>query len=103
MKKVVLFLACALALSAFGADGAAVYKKCIACHGVKAEKVYLNKVPALNGIDSAKMVEDMKKFKAGEVNGGKGYFGMGAVMKLQMSKLSEDDMKAVADYIKTLK
>lgn len=102
MKKVV-FLLVACACLSFGADGAKVYKQCIACHGLKAEKVYLNKVPALNSLDSAKMVEDMKQFKAGAINGGKGYFGMGAVMKMQMSKLSEDDMKAVADYIQTLK
>lgn len=106
MKKVVIAtaLACITAGSVFAADGATVYKKCIACHGAKAEKSYLNKVPVLTQVDAATRLEDMKAYKAGTAGeGGKGKFGMGAVMKLQMSSLSEEDMKAVNDYISTLK
>ncbi|ASM39722.1 c-type cytochrome [Campylobacter sp. RM12327] len=105
MKKLVIasILACFTAGSVFGADGATIFKKCIACHGTKAEKSYLNKVPVLTQVDPATRLEDMKAYKAGTVNGGKGKFNMGAVMKLQMSSLSEEDMKAVNDYISTLK
>ncbi|CZE47127.1 c-type cytochrome [Campylobacter geochelonis] len=101
MKKLLVvstFVALACT-SVFAADGATIYKKCIACHGAKAEKVYLNKIPALNTLEAATMVEDMKKYKAGERN----EFKMGAIMKGQMATLSEDDMKAVAEYIQTLK
>ncbi|WP_240330182.1 c-type cytochrome [Campylobacter fetus] len=45
----------------------------------------------------------MKEYKAGTVEGGKGKFGMGGVMKGQMATLSEADMAAVNDYISTLK
>lgn len=105
MKKtfIVGALACVMTGSLFAADGATVYKKCIACHGPKAEKSYLNKVPVLTQVDPAKRLEDMKAYKAGTLGGGKGKFNMGAVMKLQMSSLSEDDIKAVNDYISTLK
>ncbi|MCI6988111.1 MAG: c-type cytochrome [Campylobacter sp.] len=85
------------------AQGEKVFKKCIACHGAKAEKSYLNKVPVLTTLDAETMVTDMKAYKAGEIEGGKGRFGLGGVMKGQMASLSEDDMKAVAEYITTLK
>lgn len=79
--------------------GAVVFKKCIACHGPKAEKSYLNKIPVLTTLDPNEMVENMKKYKAGELN----LFKMGAVMKGQMASLSEEDMVNVTAYIMTLK
>lgn len=101
MKKIVIasMLASLACSSVFASDGAAVYKKCIACHGAKAEKKYLGKIPALNTLEVDKMVEDMMAYKAGTKND----FKMGAVMKGQMSSLSEEDIKAVAEYIQTLK
>ncbi|MSN96471.1 c-type cytochrome [Campylobacter sp. FMV-PI01] len=101
MKK--LFIVSALmglvSSSVFATDGATIYKKCVACHGAKAEKVYLNKIPALNTLEPDFMIESMKKYKSGEKN----EFKMGAIMKGQMATLSEEDMKAVAEYIQTLK
>ena len=49
MKKLIIVSGAAalLAGSLFAADGATLYNKCKACHGAKAEKMYLNKVPAL--------------------------------------------------------
>ena len=102
MKKVVLLVALAC-VGAFAADGAAIYKKCAVCHGAKAEKQYLNKVPALVSLDPAQRLTDMKAYKAGTVNGGKGKINMGAIMKGQMAALSDADMAAVNDYISTLK
>lgn len=105
MKKFA-FAACAALFAAtcsFGADGATIFKKCVTCHGMKAEKEYLGKVPALVSVDPAERLDLMKGYKAGTVEGGKGKFGMGAVMKGQMASLSEEDMVAVNDYISTLK
>ena len=102
MKKIVLLIALAC-VGAFAADGAAIYKKCAVCHGAKAEKKYLNKVPALVEIDPAQRLADMKAYKAGAINGGKGKINMGAIMKGQMATLSDADMAAVNDYISTLK
>ncbi|ABK81920.1 c-type cytochrome [Campylobacter fetus] len=104
MKNFLLVLACgAFACSAFAADGATIYKKCATCHGLKAEKKYLNKVPVLTEVDAATRLADMKEYKAGTLNAGKGKFGMGGIMKGQMATLSEEDMAAVNDYISTLK
>ncbi|ABS51244.1 c-type cytochrome [Campylobacter hominis] len=105
MKKllVVAALAAACSGSLFAADGAELYKKCVQCHGKNAEMQYFKKVPALNTVAKEERLETMKALKAGELNGGKGKFGLGAVMKVQMSKLSEEDLAAVNDYIETLK
>ncbi|ARR01028.1 c-type cytochrome [Campylobacter porcelli] len=102
MKKIVLLVALAC-VGAFAADGAAIYKKCAVCHGAKAEKKYLNKVPALVDTDPVQRLADMKAYKAGTLNDGKGKINMGAIMKGQMATLSDADMEAVSNYISTLK
>lgn len=100
MKKLVILsaLAC-FSVAAFAADGATIFKKCAICHGKKAEKKYLNKVPALDTLTDAQRIAILKEYKAGKRN----KFGMGGMMKMQVSKLSDADIKAVADYIGTLK
>ena len=105
MKKSLIVCAAlaAFACSSFAADGETVFKKCTACHGAKAEKSYLNKVPVLTTLDKETRLADMKAYKEGTVGEGKGKFGRGAVMKGQMATLSEDDMVAVNDFIETLK
>lgn len=97
MKKILLLssLVCAM----FAADGATLFKTCIACHGQHAEKSYLNKVPVLTTLTVDERVEFMKAYKAGERN----EYKMGAVMKASMAKLTEEDMKAVSEFIETLK
>lgn len=98
MKKIVLLVALAC-VGAFAADGAAIYKKCAVCHGAKAEKKYLNKVPALVDTDPVQRLADMKAYKAGTLS----KVNMGAIMKGQMANLSDADMEAVSNYISTLK
>ena len=62
MKKLLIVssVAALLSTAAFAADGAAIYKKCIACHGAKAEKMFNNKVPALTSLDAAAIEEALK-------------------------------------------
>ena len=43
MKALVLVALVALASYSVAADGAALYKKCVACHGANAEKMALGK------------------------------------------------------------
>lgn len=105
MKKI-LFVVAIVAFtcsSSFASDGAMIYKKCAICHGKKAEKKYLNKIPALAGIDAKTRLEDMEAYRAGTLNAGAGKFKMGSIMKAQMAPLSKEDMAAVNDYISTLK
>lgn len=100
MKKAIM-ASVVLGTTLFAADGAAIYKKCVACHGPTAKTVYAGKVPALAGQDRGKLVESMKGYKAGSINA----YGMGAVMKAQagIHLKSDADIEAVASYLSTLK
>ncbi|AQW81165.1 periplasmic monoheme cytochrome c553 [Campylobacter pinnipediorum subsp. pinnipediorum] len=101
MKKL-LIISGAIAMFAtcsFAADGSTLYKKCIACHGAKAEKKFNNKVGPLNTLSKEDIVSSLKGYKDGSIN----KYAMGAMMKPVAKPLSDDDMNAVADYIQTLK
>jgi mono/diheme cytochrome c family protein len=90
---VVISLSVSIALPAFAADGAAIYKaKCAACHGADGQ----GKVgPAVKGISlSAEQITDLLT---------KGEEAKKAPHKKAMAGLSADDAKAVAEYVKTLK
>jgi len=64
MKKLLIVssVAALLSTAAFAADGATIYKKCVACHGAKAEKVFNNKVPALTSLDAAAIEAALKGY-----------------------------------------
>ncbi len=81
------------------ADGAASYAKCAGCHGKNGEKAALNKSAIISGQDATKTVEQLKGYKAGTLN----QHGMGGIMKMQVASLDDAAIKAVADYIATLK
>jgi len=97
MKTLLALLGLTLALSA--ADGSALYQKCAACHGQKGEKAALGKSEVISGWKSDKTLDALKEYKAGTRN----TKGMGALMKGQTAALSDADMKALSDYIATLK
>jgi cytochrome c553 len=90
---VVISLSVSIALPAFAADGAALYKtKCAACHGAEGR----GKIgPAVKGISlSAEQITDLLT---------KGEEAKKAPHKKAMAALSADDAKAVAEYVKALK
>src|SRR5215472_3948113 len=90
---VIVTLAISIALPAFAADGAATYKaKCAGCHGADGQ----GKVgPALKGTSlSADQIVDLLT---------KGNDAKKAPHKKDISGLSADDAKAVAEYVKSLK
>lgn len=80
-------------------DGSALFQKCVACHGAKAEKAALGKSEVIAGWNSAKTLDALKGYKAGTRN----TKGMGAIMKGQTATLSDADMKTIADYVAGLK
>ena len=89
----VVALTASLALPAFAADGAATYKaKCAMCHGPNGE----GKVgPAVKGTAlTADQITDLLT---------KGNDAKKAPHKKPIAGLSADDVKAVADYVKSLK
>ena len=81
------------------ADGAALYAKCVGCHGANGEKAALGKSAVITGQDAAKTVEQLKGYKAGTLN----IAGMGGLMKGQVASMSDADMQAVADHIAAMK
>lgn len=92
---VVLVLAASLS-SLAAADGAALYKsKCAGCHGANGEGKPAVKAPSLKATtrDAAQITEHLTKGESGsKPPHNKGING-----------LSEEQAKAIADYVKSLK
>jgi cytochrome c len=98
MSRVFLTFLVLATTTLLAADGEAIYKtKCFSCHGTKAAKAALNKSKIIAGWDSSKIVQSLVDYKNGK--GGV----MKAVMKPIVSKLSGEEMKAVADTISSYK
>jgi cytochrome c553 len=98
MKKVLLALVFATTSSLFAADGAALFKKCIACHGPKAEKKALNRSHVIQGWPVDKTEAALHGYKDGSYGG-----VLKGTMKGQVANLSDADIKALASYIHGLK
>ena len=97
MKKIALTMIFAGA-TLMAADGAALYAKCAGCHGQDGKTKALGKSAPIAGLPADQIVKDLQGYKAGTLNKN----GMGGVMKGQAAALSDDDMKALADYISKL-
>ncbi|WP_421716937.1 c-type cytochrome [Arcobacter arenosus] len=80
--------------SLFANDGAGLYQSCAACHGINAEKAALGKSQIIKGWDAAKIETALKGYKDGSYGG-----AMKGVMKGQVARLSDADIKALAEYI----
>ncbi|RAX54110.1 hypothetical protein CCY99_04885 [Helicobacter sp. 16-1353] len=77
-----------------------LYKKCIACHGVKGDKIAPGSVGDVLIYDLSKneIIESLKGYKARTLDKG----GTAAIMYLQTANLSNDDMEALGEYISNL-
>ncbi len=78
-------------------DGKVVFKTCAGCHGASAEKPALGKSKVIKGWDSSKVEAALNGYKDGSYGG-----SMKGLMKAQVSKLKEADIKAVSKYISEL-
>ena len=83
---------------AMASDGAALYKKCVACHGVNGEKPALGKSLVINKMTKDDLVSALNGYKDGSY--GK---SMKALMKGQVAKLESSDIEALAEYIAGIK
>ncbi len=92
MKTLIAILTLTAILGA--ADGAALYKKCAACHGANGEKVALGKSKVINEMSKDELVTAMKGYQEGTYGG-----AMKALMKGQVATLSETDLDAIAEHI----
>ena len=77
--------------------GDAIFKSCSACHGNNAEKKALGKSQVIKGWESTKIINALNGYKAGTYGG-----AMKGLMKGQVLKLSDADIKEVAGYISKL-
>jgi cytochrome c553 len=81
------------------AKGEALFAKCAGCHGAKGQMKALGKSPVIAGEAADAIIEKLKAYKAGTRNA----YGMGGVMQGQVAGLSDEDIRALAEYISKLK
>lgn len=101
--KTKLALACAviaMAGSAAAADGAALYqdKTCVACHGKDGKKPLMPDYPKIAGQNVKYIEKQMMDIKSGARANGNA-----AAMKGVMVIVSDEEIKALADYVSKLK
>ncbi len=78
--------------------GKTAYAKCAGCHGVDGKTQALGKSAVIAGQSTETLIKSMNEYKAGTRN----VAGMGTLMKGQVASMSEDDIKAVAEYISAM-
>ena len=82
--------------TAAAADGAALYKSkaCASCHGPDGDTPIMPIYPKLRGQNVEYAVNQMKDIKSGKRNN-----GQTAAMKAIIMQVSEDEMKAIAQWL----
>ena len=80
------------------ADGATLYTKCAACHGVNAEKKALGKSAVIQGWNAQKVVAALKGYQDGSYGG-----TMKGLMKGQVANLNNTQIEALAKVIEAKK
>ena len=74
-----------------------LYYKCIACHGITGNKVAPGSVGniLINKLSKEEIVSSLKQYRARTLSKGGSY----AIMYLQTSKLSDEDIEILGEYI----
>ena len=98
INKVLLGLTVVGLLTAAMADGAALYKKCSACHGASGEKKALGKSAVIKGWEAQKTVAALKGYKAGTYGG-----PMKGLMKGQVAALDDAQIEDIAKFLEAQK
>ncbi len=78
-------------------NGEALFKLCSGCHGINGEKQALGKSKVIKGWEATKVEEALNGYKTGTYGG-----AMKSLMKSQVLKLSDTDIKALAEHISKL-
>lgn len=100
MKIVMTLIAALVAAPAFAADGAALYldKTCWSCHGKDGKKTLTPAFPKIAGQNAAYAEQQMKDIKSGARAN-----GQSAAMKGVMELVNDEEIKALATYLSTMK
>jgi cytochrome c553 len=75
-----------------------IFNRCGVCHGEKGEKKSLGVSRRIAGMSAKEIVKDLKEYKAGK----RSTYGYGVMMQGQATKLSDNQMNAVAILIESL-
>ena len=94
MKALVLVALVALASYSVASDGAALYKKCVACHGANAEKMALGKSKIIANMSLEDNIAAIKGYQDGSYGG-----PMKALMIGQIGSYTDEEIKAVSEYV----
>ena len=95
MKKILLSI---LATVALLANSEELYKNCAGCHGENGELAALGQSKIITRQDNNLSIKQLTAYKNGELN----QYGLGNIMQLQLSSLSETDIKELAKYISNM-
>lgn len=78
-----------------------LYKKCIACHGARGDKVAPGSVGSvlIADLSKASLVDSLKGYRAKTLSKG----GTAAIMYLQANNLSDEDIEILGEYIASFK
>ena len=98
MKKYTLALLILSSLTLF-ADTMDLYKKCAGCHGENGELSALDQSKIITAQEQNLTIKELTAYKNGELN----QYGLGNIMKLQLSAISDDEIVELADYIASFK
>ena len=100
MKKIALTILFA-GTFLLASDGASLYTKCSICHGKNGEKTYYSifHFDRINEMSASKLEYVLKGYRDGTID----LHGQGKLMQSQVSSLSDDDIKALAKYISSMK
>ena len=96
LTAVATILSTGIVGNAFAADGAELFKSktCWSCHGKDANTPIMPVYPKLAGQNADYAFNQMKDIKSGARNN-----GQTAAMKGVMGLVSEDEMRAIADWL----
>ena len=93
--RLLLFLF--LPLSMFASINASeLYFKCSKCHGLKANNNYMFIIKPLVDLSESQIIKSLKYYQQGDQK-----YGYGLVMKKEVDNLTDDEIKKLAEYIKS--
>ena len=98
MKTLTILLFISLSVFAKN-EGPILYNSCKFCHGLQAEKTYIDAIPPINNLDKSALISLLELYKKGELDN----YGYGAIMKMQMKNIPENLIPTLAKHIKDLK
>ena len=97
MKKITfLIIICSAWLRC---DTSTLYLQCAECHGSHGEKSALGKSGILKGQSVSQIYTQIKRYAEGKQNS----YGYGSLMKMQVTRLKDKEMKELSEYIASLK